>query len=45
MDLCIENTFSTKYYLDNYPDIKKSGSTPLIHYFLNGRKEGRRGIK
>lgn len=34
--------FSTRYYLDTYPDISRGGINPLLHYALYGRIEGRR---
>lgn len=34
-------SFNTKYYLNTYPDIKKAGINPLVHYIRFGKKEGR----
>ena len=34
-------SFNTKYYLDKYPDVKKSKMNPLIHFALYGRNEGK----
>lgn len=33
--------FDIGYYLKKYPDIRKSGKDPLLHYMLYGFKEGR----
>jgi glycosyltransferase involved in cell wall biosynthesis len=33
--------FDSQYYLQSYPDVKKSGLEPLKHYILHGWKEGR----
>jgi hypothetical protein len=33
--------FSTQYYLESYPDIKRIGINPYLHYLLSGRREGR----
>jgi hypothetical protein len=33
--------FSTQYYLETYPDIKRIGINPYLHYLLSGRREGR----
>lgn len=40
----IPGFFDTEFYLDSYPDIKKSGVNPLMHFIKNGRSEGRLGI-
>ncbi len=32
--------FSTKAYLDRYPDVKKSGENPLVHWVTKGWKQG-----
>jgi len=37
-------SFSTTYYLNQYPDIKESGINPLIHYIRYGKKEGRQPL-
>ena len=34
--------FDTAWYLKEYPDIKKSGINPFVHYIKNGQKEGRK---
>jgi hypothetical protein len=44
-NLIIDNIFNTYYYLEKYPDIKKANVNPLIHYFRNGIKEGRKGVE
>ena len=33
--------FDSRYYLNNYPDVARSGTTPLIHYVFFGFREGR----
>lgn len=33
--------FSTSYYLDRSPEIRKAGINPFIHYVLHGRREKR----
>lgn len=33
--------FAGYVYLKNYPDVKKAGYNPLVHYVLFGQKEGR----
>ena len=33
--------FSGFEYLKNYPDVKKAGYNPLVHYVMFGQKEGR----
>lgn len=33
--------FNTAWYLENNPDVKKSGMNPFVHYILHGKKEGR----
>ena len=33
--------FCTNQYLWSYPDVKRAGLNPLLHYELDGRKEGR----
>ena len=33
--------FDIGFYLRNYPEIRKSGTDPLLHYIVNGFKEGR----
>lgn len=45
MNLSVDNIFNTQDYLDLYYDIRKSNVNPLIHYFLHGIKEGRKGSK
>ncbi|MDD2888669.1 MAG: glycosyltransferase [Aliarcobacter sp.] len=37
----IKNIFSSRLYLELYPDVQDSGDIPLIHYIMYGRKEGR----
>ncbi len=34
--------FSTRFYLDTYPDIRKGGLNPLLHYAVAGKAEGRK---
>jgi GT2 family glycosyltransferase len=36
-------TFSTRQYLENYPDIGAAGLNPFLHYVLRGRHESRSG--
>lgn len=33
--------FDSIWYLDTYPDVKKAGMNPLVHYIKYGKKEGR----
>lgn len=33
--------FDSIWYLEKYPDVKKIGLNPFVHYILYGRKEGR----
>lgn len=33
--------FNTRFYLEQYPDVRKTGINPLLHYILQGKKEGR----
>jgi glycosyltransferase involved in cell wall biosynthesis len=33
--------FDEKYYLATYPDVKKAGMDPAVHYYHHGWKEGR----
>ena len=33
--------FDTKFYIDSYPEIKKAGYNPLVHYIKWGLYEGR----
>ena len=33
--------FSTRRYLEGYPDIARAGVNPLVHYLRHGRDEGR----
>jgi hypothetical protein len=33
--------FSTSFYLQNNPDVRQSGTNPLLHYVRFGKKEGR----
>lgn len=35
------DSFSTDFYLKRYPDVKKSGMNPLVHYIKYGVNEGR----
>jgi hypothetical protein len=37
----IRGSFSTDYYLVNYPDVKDAGIDPVEHYFQTGWKENR----
>ena len=32
--------FDEKYYLNKYPEVKKSGINPLLHYILIGNQDG-----
>jgi len=34
--------FDRKYYLENYPDVRKADIDPLMHYIKHGWKEGRK---
>jgi GT2 family glycosyltransferase len=34
--------FDTSSYLEDYPDVRRSGINPLLHFWLYGRAEGRR---
>ena len=38
------NNFDTEFYFYTYPDIKKNGINPLLHYTKHGRKEGRLSV-
>lgn len=33
--------FSTRLYLEIYPDVAQSGVNPFLHYFRHGRQDGR----
>lgn len=33
--------FDSVWYLDKYPDVKKNGYNPFVHYLLYGKEEGR----
>ena len=33
--------FDTRWYLDRYPDVRRSGVNPLLHYLSDGVREGR----
>lgn len=33
--------FSTRGYLETYPDVKQNGWNPLVHFLLHGQAEGR----
>ena len=33
--------FDVGYYLRKYPDVRRSGKDPLLHYIIHGFKEGR----
>ncbi len=33
--------FDTRWYLDRYEDVRRSGMNPLLHYLRHGYKEGR----
>ena len=33
--------FNSDLYLERYGDVKESGINPLLHYFVNGKKENR----
>lgn len=35
------NTFDAKFYVQNYPDVAKTGMDPLEHYEWIGRRLGR----
>jgi len=35
------SAFSTDWYLDQYPDVRKARINPLVHYLRCGRDEGR----
>ena len=37
--------FDGNAYLDRYPDVKKSGMNPLLHYLQYGKSEGRRNAQ
>ena len=37
----LQHCFDPVYYLDRYPDVKRSGMDPLGHYLLYGAPEGR----
>lgn len=39
------SNFSALAYLSAYPDIEKAGVDPLVHYLVNGSKEGRRTLE
>src|SRR3954452_17296338 len=34
--------FDEKYYLASYPDVSRTGMTPLYHYLQYGAREGRK---
>lgn len=36
--------FSSRFYLDSYPDIKAVGANPLLHYIRFGKAEGRQPL-
>ncbi len=36
--------FDAMLYLRWYPDVRKAGENPLVHYLLRGKKEGRRYV-
>ena len=33
--------FDTRWYLERYEDVRRSGLNPLLHYWLHGWREGR----
>jgi hypothetical protein len=33
--------FDTRWYLERYEDVRRSGVNPLLHYFLHGWRDGR----
>ncbi len=33
--------FSSAYYLNHYPDVRQAGVHPLVHYLVDGQREGR----
>ena len=35
-------SFDTEIYLKNYPDVKREGINPLLHYIMYGKKEDRK---
>lgn len=43
MKINIPKIFDSELYLELYPDIARANITPLRHYFLHGRAEGRVG--
>lgn len=43
MKITIPGFFDSKLYLELYPDIASAAISPLKHYLLHGRKEGRIG--
>ena len=43
LPLIVPGFFDTTLYLEQYPDIKKSKSNPLMHFALHGKNEGRIG--
>ena len=42
-DFDITDEFSTQFYRDTYPDVAESGMDLTLHYFTNGKNEGRLG--
>lgn len=34
--------FQQKYYLDTYPDIQNYAGSPVVHFYFNGGREGRK---
>lgn len=42
-DFHISDEFSTQFYRETYPDVAQSGIDLILHYFWNGKEEGRLG--
>lgn len=40
----IPNYFDSKFYVEVNEDVKRSGTTPIVHYALHGLSEGRQGF-
>ena len=43
-DETLLRSFDTKFYLESYPDVKKSNVNPLKHYIKFGRREDRKKV-
>lgn len=41
-EILASGLFHEKYYVDTYPDIKKYSGAPVVHFYFDGGKEGRR---